>query len=160
MELGLWRKTILKLCLYNSSGGSVVEGLRNPQERRPMLYTHTTYSVGFVLFQAIKLNLTKIHGISNTLHISPHTDGQVNRQTYGQTDWKTSRQARHIASAHYPLASAEERVICRGFTSTFHPLDVTWITTLRLPSALWDSTALPLKRLCVIKIETAKKLGK
>lgn len=43
---------------------------------------------------------------------------------------------------------------------SFPPLDVTWITTSRLPSAPWGSAALPLERLYVIKNETAKQKKK
>ncbi len=49
--------------------------------------------------------------------------------------------------------------LCCGLPSTFLPSDVTWITTFWLPPALWGSTVLPLKKLCVIKIKTAKSLG-
>lgn len=50
--------------------------------------------------------------------------------------------------------------ICHGLNYFYLPSsDVTWITTLWLPLALWCSSALPLKRLCVIKMKTAKSLG-
>lgn len=71
----------------------------------------TTYSVGFGLFQATKLNLTKIRRISNTLHTDKWTDKHMD----GQTEKHPDKHATTLL-LNSPLASAEEHVICCGRT--------------------------------------------
>lgn len=87
----------------------------NNQMVPPELQTSSMFCWIWPFDSAIEIHLTKIHITSETPHTSPpHTDRQVRRQKNGWLDgwmdgWTDKHPDKHT-SAHYLLASAEERV--------------------------------------------------
>lgn len=109
-------------------------------------------SVNFGLYQAIKLNLRKIWRARNTL-----TDKWTDKHMEGQAAKQPNKHATTLLLITLWPQRQSTSSAADLLSPFFPPLDVTWITTSRLPSAPWGSAALPLERLYVIKNETAKQ---